>query len=99
MTKIEPGEMVIVILREPREKMWGVLGEIAPAGVFVRGIDLNSFEDFTRAVKEGAEYYGLYEQFFPMWRVERITKDERNGSIPATHEEFTNKTGFALSEI
>ena len=99
MTKIEPGEIVIIVLREPREKIWGTLGEITPAGVFVRGIDLNSFEEFARSVKEGDEYYGLSEQFFPLWRVERISKDERNGSIPATHEQFMDKTGFSLNEI
>ena len=35
---------------EAREKIVGVLGEINAAGVFVRGIDLNAFDDWTRAV-------------------------------------------------
>ncbi|MGI9036372.1 MAG: hypothetical protein ACR2GD_10090 [Pyrinomonadaceae bacterium] len=60
---------------------------------------MNSFENFVRDIKNGDEYYNLSEYFFPLWRVERISKDERNGAIAALHEQFTGKTGLTFDEI
>lgn len=99
MAKIESGQAAIIVLHSPREKVWGVLGEINASGVYIRGIDLNSFDDFVRALQNGESFYGLGEQFFPMWRVERITKDERTGDIPSAQEQFEQRTGRLLAEI
>lgn len=99
MAKIEFGETVILILREPREKLWGVLHEINQAGVYFRGIDLNSFEELMRAVSNRETFYGLSEQFIPLWRLERLTKDQNDGDIPSLETQFENRTGFLLSEI
>ena len=40
------GVVVLVTLNSPREKFWGTILEISPAGLSVRGLDLNSFDDF-----------------------------------------------------
>jgi hypothetical protein len=32
---ITPGAAVVVVLHAPREKCWGILDEISPAGVFL----------------------------------------------------------------
>ncbi|MCX7830378.1 MAG: hypothetical protein N2445_04900, partial [Acidobacteria bacterium] len=40
------GEVVVLYLKEPREKMWGILLEIGSSGVWFRGLELNAFEDF-----------------------------------------------------
>ena len=73
---IEPGRAVLLVLHSPREKCWGVLEEISAAGVFLRGMDLSSFDDWTRAVAHDEPFVGLNDLFFPMWRVERLTRDE-----------------------
>ncbi len=99
MAKIEAGECVIMVLREPREKIWGILGEIDSAGVFVRGLDLNAFEDFIRAITNHEPFYGLGENFFPMWRVERISRDENDGDIPSLHSQFEHRTGLMLAQL
>ena len=99
MSKIEAGETVVIFLREPREKVWGVLQEINAAGVYARGIDLNSFEEFVRAAQAGEPLYGLSNLFFPLWRVERITKDEPDGAIPSMAEQFTSRTGISISDL
>ncbi len=99
MAKIETGETVLVVLHSPREKVWGVLGEINTAGVFVRGIDLNAFEEFVRTIANCETAYGLCEQFYPMWRVEKISKDEADGDIPSLREEFHQRTGKQLGEL
>jgi hypothetical protein len=98
-TGIRPGAAVIIVLHAPREKCWGVLDEINPAGVFLRGIDLNSFEDWVRAIAHDEPFVGLGDLFFPMWRIERIEKDESAGGIPPLHEQVETRTGRALADI
>ncbi len=89
--------IVIVSLHSPKEKLWGELLSINPAGITVRGIDLNSFDDFILQVlhPEG-ERVGLPTLFFPMTRVERIALDEPSGSIPSLAERFEQKVGRSL---
>jgi hypothetical protein len=96
---IESGACVVMVLHSPREKCWGVLDEISAAGVFMRGLDLNAFEDWTRAVAHDEPFIGLTDLFFPMWRVERVTLDERAGDVPSLAEQFENRTGRSLREL
>ena len=42
---MQPGTIVILNLQNPREKIIGSLQEISPSGIFVRGLDVNSFND------------------------------------------------------
>lgn len=97
--KVETGEFVVLVMHSPREKIWGVLQEINQSGVFVRGIDLNAFEDFMRAIQSGEHFYGFSNVFFPLWRVERITKDECDGDIPSMAEQFEQRTQLKISDI
>lgn len=97
--KIETGELVVLVMHSPREKIWGVLQEINQSGVFVRGIDLNAFEDFTRSFQAGEHFYGFSNIFFPLWRVERIAKDEPDGDIPSMIEQFEQRTKLKISDI
>jgi hypothetical protein len=97
MRGIEPHSIVIVSLHSPKEKLWGELVAIHPAGITVHAIDLNSFDDFILQVlhPEG-ERIGLPTLFFPMTRVERIALDEPSGSIPSLAERFEQKVGRSL---
>ena len=97
--KIDTGEPIIIVLQNPREKLWGVLREINQSGVFVHGINLNAFEDFVQAVANEQPFYGLNEQFFPMWRVERVSKDDPDGDIPSMKNQFELRTKLKLSDI
>jgi hypothetical protein len=92
------GTVVLVTLNTPREKFWGVVLELTPAGLGVRGLDLNSFDDFARLVREG-EPVAAGAVFFPMHRVERIELDARNGSIPSLAERFASKSGRDCAEV
>ena len=98
-SKMKAGTPVIVILHSPREKCWGVLDEINLAGVFLRGIDLNSFDEWLRAVTHDESFIGVGDLFFPMWRVERISKDEPSGGIPALYEQAEQRTGRTVAEL
>lgn len=89
----------MIVLQNPREKVWGVMRELNPAGIFVRGIDLNSFEDFVLAVANELPFYGLGEQFFPMWRVERVALDDMDGDIPSMHQQFYERSGIKITDL
>lgn len=97
--KIETGDSVVVILHNPREKIIGILHEINASGIFVRGIDLNYFDEWTRSIKNGEPFLQMQDYFFPMWRVERMTKDESSTEIPSMAEQFKQRTGFDLVEF
>jgi hypothetical protein len=96
---IEPGAAVIIVLHSPREKCWGVLYEINAAGLFLRGLDLNAFDDWMRAVVHGEPFMGLSDLFFPMWRVERLSRDESAGGVSALSEQFEQRTGRKLHDF
>jgi hypothetical protein len=91
--------IVVVSLHSPKEKLWGELVAMNTAGITVRGIDLNSFDDFIRQVlaPEG-ERVGLPTVFFPMARIERISLDESRGSIPSLCEIFEQRVGRSLMD-
>lgn len=92
------GVVVLVTLNSPREKFWGAILDISPAGLSVRGLDLNSFDDFVGLVRSG-EPASLGAVFFPMHRVERVEIDARNGDIPSLQERFHSKTEREFTEL
>lgn len=96
---IEAGAAVVIVLHSPREKCWGVLDEINAAGVFLRGIDLNAFDDWSRAVAHDEPFIGLTDMFLPMWRVERLTRDESAGGVPSLAEQFEQRTGRSVLDF
>jgi hypothetical protein len=96
---IDIGESVIIVLHSPREKLLGILDEIAPAGVFARVIDLAYFDDWCRSIVNNEPYLPMDDCFIPMWRVERITKDEGAIDSPSMSEQFERKTGRNLEEM
>jgi hypothetical protein len=95
---ITPGSPVVVYLHGPREKVWGILHELNAAGVFVRGIDLNTFTDWTQAIVRGERNIGLTRVFFPMWRIERIALDETVDDIPSMADQFLARVGLSIDE-
>ena len=91
--------IVVISLHSPKEKLWGELLALHPAGVTLRGIDLNSFDDFIRQVRDPeGDPIGLPTVFFPMNRIERISLDEALGSIPSLADVFAQKTGTRLAD-
>lgn len=84
---------VLVSLQNPREKVWGILLSIQASGITVLGIDLNSFEDWSRAAARGEQEMGLSTIFFPIHRVERVNKDETVGSVPSLADTFEQRVG------
>ncbi len=99
ISAIQSGQPILVVLHTPREKCWGMLDEISPAGVFLRGLDLKAFDDWVRAVAHDEPFLGLNDLFFPMWRIERISRDETSGGVPSLYEQVEKTTGRTVPEL
>ncbi len=96
---MEINSIVIVSLTSPKEKIWGQLLLLESQGVTVRGIELDSFDDFIRQIVGQEETtVGMATVFYPMHRVERIATDEPCGSIPSLAERFHSKVGLTIQE-
>ena len=91
---MEKHSAVIVNLHSPREKIWGILLSIESSGVTIRGIDLNSFDDWCREVSRDETTMGLSTAFFPMHRVERILLDESIGEVQSLAQVFESRVGM-----
>ena len=93
------GSPVLLVLHSPREKCWGVLDEITAAGVSLRGLDLNAFDDWVRSIIHDEPFVGFGDLFFPMWRIERIARDEGSGGVPSLSEQVLQRTGRSLDDL
>ena len=89
---------MLVTLQSPREKFWGAMLSLAPAGVALRGISLVSFEDFARQLRAGESALPL-TLFFPMHRVERIELDTDLGDVPSLSRRFEEISGLAAQKL
>jgi hypothetical protein len=96
---MEINSIVILSLMAPKEKVWGQLVTISPAGVTLRGIEIESFDDFVRQIVSQEEAsVGLMTVFYPIHRVERIALDEPSGSLPSLADRFRTKVGITVQE-
>lgn len=96
--KLDSGDIVIAVLHTPREKLLGILDSIDAAGVTMRSIDLGYFDDWCRSIASGEAHLTMSDNFFPMWRIERISRDEDADDVPSLGAQFENRTGRKLGE-
>jgi hypothetical protein len=87
------GALVIATLSNPREKFWGMILVLAPAGLSLSGVELASFEDLAVMVRDG-EPFTPAVVFFPMHRIERVELDLPDGNLPSLSQRFLAKTGL-----
>lgn len=97
---LPPGSAVIVNLTGPSEKYWGFLGEIGVAGVLIRGIGIQSFDDWTAQAARGeGRTLDLATMFFPLFRIERIFLDEPVGEVESYCQRFAKRVGRPVEEF
>ena len=95
----EPSALVIVNLVNPKEKFFGMLTALSPAGITLRAINLDSFEDWMRQLARREEpNLDLITMFVPLFRVERIFLDEPSGSIKSYAERFEEVVGMTIQQ-
>jgi hypothetical protein len=96
---IAEGTSIVLYLQNPKEKFWGVLLALLPAGILLRGIDLAAFDDWMRQEAHGEEpLLGLTTVFYPMTRVERMERDETVGAAPGYAERFAAAVGRTVQQ-
>jgi len=97
---IVPGQPVLVYLRDPQEKLWGVLRRMDVSGLVLEGIDLTSFDDWVAQIERGEEnVVGPSVLFVPTPRLERVLLDRASGKLPSLEERFRKRTGRAVHDI
>jgi len=96
----EAGDLVILHLINPSEKFWGVLAELGVAGITLRGISVSSFDDWMAqaARRDGEQTLGLTTMFLPLFRVERMFRDEPVGEVESYAQRFERRVGLTVHE-
>jgi hypothetical protein len=95
MFKIEKGSYIVVYLQNPKEVYWGKLISLKIEGIQIRGLNINSFNDWLRK----KESFSLSTIFFPMPRVEKILLDESSQESLSFREQVERITKKPISEL
>jgi len=86
--------LVLLSCAAPREKFWGVLLALNPSGATLRGLSLDTFEDWLRErAGAGPASLGPVTLFIPARRIERIELDESVGTVEGLGERFARLVG------
>ncbi len=94
-----PGTVAVLYLREPRERLFGVLRQLDPIGCALEGIDLESWDGWVNQWARGDEGPITPSlQFFPLARVEKILADSDTADLPSFTRRFEERTGRPLVE-
>src|SRR5688572_3752755 len=91
--------LVIVNLVNPKEKFFGVLRSVSAAGVTMRAVNLDSFEDWMHQIARDEEpNIEMITMFVPLFRVERIFLDEPAGDVKSYGQRFQSAVGRTVAE-
>jgi len=98
---MENGSIVILNLQDPRGKMIGKLLAISPSGITVKGVDVNSFNDWMKqfAHKQTTTIISPTTVFFPMHRVVSCYLDENMGDVPSFSSQFKGRTKRDMAKV
>ncbi len=90
---MSPGDLVVVSCGAPREKFWGVLEALDVAGVTLRAVALEAFDDWMRQFVTGAPVLlGSVTLFLPAHRLERVELDESSEGAEGLGDRFLRLT-------
>jgi len=95
---LAPGDPVLAYLRDPQEKVWGVLRDRDATGVTIEGMDLASVDAWTSQVEKGQSGIAPSVLFFPIGRLERLLLDRGTTELPSLSETFERRTGRRVVE-
>ena len=97
---LHEGTPVILFLRDPRDKIWGLLISLGSSGIALRGMDLRTFEEWLRQeARRDDDALGPATLFYPMHRVERMERDESVGMIISFADRFFREVGRTVNEV
>lgn len=91
---IGAGSLVVVHCANPREKHWGLLISMNALGLVLRGLDLDSVEDWLAQERAGAEPLIVPSTFFvPTHRLVRVDLDESGPVVTGYGDRFRREAG------
>jgi hypothetical protein len=89
---IDVGSLVVVHCANPREKHWGLLIRMDGLGVVLRGLDLESVEDWLAQERGGGEPLIAPSTFFlPTHRVIRLDLDDSGPVVVGYGDRFNRE--------
>jgi len=89
---IEVGSLVVVHCTNPREKHWGLLVRMDGLGVVLRGLDLESVEDWLAQERSGGDPLIAPSTFFvPTHRMIRLDLDESGPVVAGYGDRFARQ--------
>lgn len=96
---MKPGSIVLLHLVDPVEKYWGRIDDLGAHGLTLRGINLQSFDDWLiELAASEPSAMGPATIFFPLRRVECMYLDERVGQVVSYSERFEARTGVEAGD-
>jgi len=99
MMAFADGTPAVLYLNDPKEKIWGLVVSVSAAGVVLRGLRLDSFEDWMRQeARNEEELLGLVTSFYPLPRIERLEEDRSVGSVVSYSDRFAEAVGRTVHE-
>lgn len=99
MIGFQDGSTAVLYLNDPKEKIWGLVVSVSAAGVVMRGLRLDSFEDWMRQeARNDEELLGLVTSFYPLPRIERLEEDRSVGSVVSYAQRFAEAVGRTVQE-
>ena len=88
------GSLVVLHCANPREKHWGLLIQMDALGVVVRGLDLESVEDWlTQELRGGDALIAPSTFFVPTHRLVRVDLDESGPVVTGYGDRFRRESG------
>lgn len=95
----QDGSPAVLYLNDPKEKIWGLVVSVSAAGVVMRGLRLDSFEDWMRQeARNEEELLGLVTSFYPLPRIERLEEDRSVGSVVSYSDRFAEAVGRSVQD-
>ena len=99
MIAFQDGSAAVLYLNEPKEKIWGLVVSVSAAGVVIRGLRLDSFEDWMRQeARQEEELLSLVTTFYPLPRIERLEEDRSVGSVVSYSQRFAEAVGRTVQD-
>ncbi len=94
------GQLVVLVLRDPKERIWGRLLGLEASGIAIRGVELTPWEEILTLVKHGEpDQTALGTRFVPMHRVDHLYLDEPSSGVGSLADEFMQRTGRSPEEF
>ncbi|RMG43290.1 MAG: methylmalonyl-CoA epimerase [Acidobacteria bacterium] len=91
------GDVVVACLKEPRERLLGILCRLDETGVVLDAIPVDAWEDWVAQWRRGGNGpLAPTLQFVPMGRLERLLADRDQPALGSFERRFRERTGRSL---